>query len=117
MAQEQKARQTLRPWERLRKSSDFKECFRTGRRIRIPGLLIVMRPNNLPYRRIGLSVGRRLGKAVVRNRAKRIIRELFRKNKEKLPQGHDFVFIPQEDFLKIKWKEHVRHLSDAFSSS
>ena len=117
MAQEQNGRQTLRPCERLGKKSEFKECFRSGRRIRIPGLLIIMRPNNLPYRRIGLSVGRRFGKAVIRNRAKRIIRELFRRNKEKLPEGHDFVFIPQEDFLKIKWKEHVRHLRDAFSSS
>jgi len=109
--------ETLRPRERLKKSSDFKRCFRKGKRIKTPGLVIVHCPNGLEYRRMGLSVGRRVGGACVRNKIKRIIRELFRRNKTIFPQGRDYVFIPREDFLKIKWKEHIEHLQDAFSSS
>ena len=112
-----KERETFRPWERLKKSSEFKRCFRDGKRVKTPGLVVVYWPNGLNYRRIGLSVGRRVGGSCVRNRIKRIIRELYRRNKTIFPQGHDYIFIPREDFLKITWKEHIEHLRDAFSSS
>ncbi|OCC16378.1 Ribonuclease P protein component [Dissulfuribacter thermophilus] len=110
-------RQTLRPWERIRNSADFTRCFKAGKRKRLPGLTVVYAPNSRGYRRIGLSVGRRIGPAVKRNRVKRILREIFRRNKTIFPDGYDFVFVPREDFLEIKWEEHIRHLRDAFYSS
>ena len=112
-----RGRETLNPGERLKKKTDFDLCFKQGRRMRLPGLIIIMRPNDVGYSRIGLSVGRRSGNSVVRNRIKRRMRELFRRNKELFPRGHDFVFIPGDGFLKIKWHDHIRHLQDAFSVS
>jgi len=82
----------------------------------LPGMTIVYRPNRKGYRRLGLSVGRKIGPAVRRNRAKRILREIFRRNKDLFPEGYDFVFIPRKDFFDYRWKEHLQHLQDAFYS-
>lgn len=52
--------------------------------------LIAHRSDLLPSR-IGLSVPGRVGTNVKRNRIKRRIREAFRLNREKMPEGLDFV--------------------------
>lgn len=49
---------------------------------------------------MGISIGRSFGGAVKRNRAKRLIRELFRRNKDIFPQGRDIVFIPHKGWLR-----------------
>lgn len=45
--------------------------------------------------RLGLAVSKRVGNAVRRNRWKRCIREAFRRQREKLPAGLDFVVLPR----------------------
>ncbi len=62
----------------------------------------MLTPNDLSYSRLGLSVSRKVGNAVKRNRVKRLIRELFRKNKDKFPKGYDIVFIPRKGFSTLK---------------
>lgn len=57
-------------------------------------LVVYAHPNDLPYSRMGLVVGRKCGKAVVRNRIKRLLRESFRLECDKFPPGFDLVFIP-----------------------
>lgn len=49
--------------------------------------------NNLPYSRLAPIVGKKSGKAAKRNRIKRLIRVLYRVNKQKFPVGYDLVFI------------------------
>ena len=55
--------------------------------------LVLLRPNQLPQVRLGVTVTKKIGKAVIRNRIKRYVREFFRLNKHYLPQGHDLVVI------------------------
>ena len=63
----------------------------------------MFKDNDLPYSRIGISVGKRFGNAVQRNRAKRLCRELFRLNQYLLPTGVDIIFLPRKRLLDAKW--------------
>src|SRR5438309_686391 len=82
--------------ERLHKKSDFRRVFQEGRRFSVPGLTVwILRPHEEEARqkpRLGLAVPKAYGNAVARNRIKRLIREVFRHNKNKLPRGVDMVF-------------------------
>jgi len=89
-------RKTFSKSERIRKKSDF-ERFRTLRRettktSRGPFTLIRL-PNDLDITRIGIRVGRKIGKAHVRNRIKRLIREVYRQNKNAFPPSSDLLII------------------------
>lgn len=60
-----------------------------GRRWRHPLLSLGVRPNGLPYTRIGYAIGKRVGSAVVRNRVRRRLREVMRALP--LAPGYDLV--------------------------
>lgn len=103
---------------RLQQSSDFDKVYKKGRHYRGKyGKLIVFRgktrtdssakperfsdpdmsanistKSEMPVR-IGIVVPGKQGKATVRNRAKRQIREVFKRNLDKLPGNCDITFI------------------------
>jgi ribonuclease P protein component len=56
-------------------------------------LVVAILENDLPYRRLGLTVSSRVGNAVARNRVKRWLREIFRHHRNALPPGVDVVLI------------------------
>lgn len=78
---------------RLRDRADFKRLERKGRRRIGQFLIVIAHSNALDDSRIGLTVTRKVGNAVQRNRWKRRLREIFRRNKEYVPTGYDFVVI------------------------
>ena len=45
------------------------------------------------YRRLGITAKRKKKNAVIRNRCKRLIRELFRQNKERFAEHADIVVV------------------------
>jgi ribonuclease P protein component len=56
------------------------------------GLLMVYAcENDCDQPRLGVSIGKNCGSAVVRNRLKRLLREVFRQNREDIPAGFDYV--------------------------
>ncbi len=79
----------------IRKSAEFRAVY--GRKARASDqiLLVYARQNQFTHPRLGLSVSRKVGAAVLRNRWKRLIREAFRLNLARLPQGTDLVVIPK----------------------
>ncbi len=96
---------------RLRKKREFDLVFKEGRRVRLPGLTILFRPNPGGIARLGVSVSkRRLPKAVQRNRARRVARELFRRNRALFPPGFDYVFLIGPEFLAHPYGHHLRRL-------
>lgn len=54
---------------------------------------MVARPNSFDFPRLGTTVSRKVGNAVVRNRWKRRLREIFRRNRDAIPSGFDYVVI------------------------
>jgi ribonuclease P protein component len=88
-------RQGLARHERIRTRSEFKELFdKDTTKSYASGMYrILLRRNALPYSRLGVVVSKRLGGAVVRNRQKRLVREMFRRHKDEIPRGYDFIVI------------------------
>jgi len=85
---------------RLRKSSEFKEVFRKGRKIVTHTLVFHVLKTNLGGPRLGLAVSRKVGKAVRRNKVKRRIREVFRTRKQVFPASYDLVVYPRRGVLE-----------------
>ena len=81
---------------RIRKAAEFRAVYARKSRASDDLLLIYARENELGHPRLGLSVSRKVGGAVVRSRWKRLIREAFRLNVTRLPQGVDLVAIPKQ---------------------
>ncbi len=73
--------------DRLRKRREFEECYASG--VRVSGrhlqLFLLARPEER-HARIGIAVPRRAGNAVTRNRLRRQLREIFRRNRQRLLQ-------------------------------
>jgi len=46
--------------------------------------------------RLGITVTRKVGNAVVRNRIKRLVREIFRQHRQRLPSGLDIVWVAKQ---------------------
>ncbi len=80
---------------RIRKGDEFRAVY--GRKARASDrcLLVFACENEFGHPRLGLSVSRKVGNAVRRNRWKRLIREAFRLNLARLPEGVDLVVIPR----------------------
>lgn len=99
--------QTFGRRDRVRSVADFREVFRRRRSVRTRIFTVFWKPNDEGHPRLGLSVGRRLGGAPVRNRIKRIMREVFRINRDLAPEGIDLIIVPRDsmaarDFHQVK---------------
>jgi ribonuclease P protein component len=104
------------PWERLKKRREFLAVQGNGRKIHLAQLLVIVRPNP-GGRRIGITVSAKVGPAVERNRIKRLLREVWRRDRELLPQALDYVFIAKKnataatfDGLRVQFAELARRL-------
>ena len=85
-------RRSLTRSERLRAANDIRRLFRSARRIEAGGLKLLVERNGIPQTRMAVVVARGCG-AVRRNREKRLTREAYRTLKDRVPPGHDLVFL------------------------
>jgi ribonuclease P protein component len=74
------------PAHRLRHKPQFDLLYREGRRFSDNFFTLLIRKNELPHPRLGLSIAAKaVGNAVSRNRIKRVVRESFRLTRQQLP--------------------------------
>jgi len=93
--------------DRLHYRREFSAVFKKGRRYTSSGLVLwVYKDPEASARgpRLGLAITRETGNAVQRNRVKRLLREAFRLNKARLPQGVDLVFLSRTAFPKVRYQ-------------
>jgi ribonuclease P protein component len=76
---------------RLLRRSEFLRVQTSGRRVHTAHFIILVSPGQ--GSRLGVTVGRRVGCAVRRNRIKRVVREVFRRNRELFPANCDVVLV------------------------
>jgi ribonuclease P protein component len=107
---------TLRPRERLRKRQQFLKAFKRGIRKESRHFTCVLVENGLPWRRLGLTVGRRCGNAVARNRIKRLLREYFRRNKVDFPDSTDIVISARTGAAQLDFTALAQELGDLLRS-
>ena len=76
-----------------------------GKRHHTRHFVVIIKENGLGIARLGVTVSKKAGNAVKRNRVKRLIREFFRLNNSKIPQGYDIVVTAKKDasYLDL-WK-------------
>jgi len=86
-------RRSLTRDERLRAGRDIARLFRNGRKVDVGGLKLLHDRNGTAISRMAVVVARGCDGAVRRNREKRITREAYRSLKERIPLGHDLLFL------------------------
>lgn len=89
------ADERFRRYHHLRHQREFDRVFGRKTSAADGRIVVYAGPNDFAYCRLGLSVSRRVGGAVVRNRWKRLIREAFRLEQMRLPEGWDLIVIPR----------------------
>jgi ribonuclease P protein component len=77
---------------RIRRRREFLALGRVGERNQSAHFIVLTRPHD-GESRLGVTVSRKVGGAVVRNRIKRRVREVFRRDPERLMPRHDLVVI------------------------
>lgn len=91
--------------------AEFDWVFKDNERARTDTLLVLGRPNDLGYARLGMVITKRLlPRAVDRNRVRRCIREIFRLHRAEFP-ACDFVV---RLLAKPEAGEEIRNLAGAF---
>jgi ribonuclease P protein component len=97
---------SFRKYERIRHQSDFKRVYAQGKKIvSFSFVLYIDLDSQRQDRRLGITVSKKVGNAVNRNRCKRLVRELFRRNKEKFPPGSNVIVIVKRDMVGKRYAE------------
>lgn len=82
--------------QRLRRRREFLAVQRTGTKFHFAHLLAFVKPSQ-GGRRIGITASRKVGDAVRRNRIKRLLREIWRRDRNNLPVGYDIVLVAKRN--------------------
>jgi len=103
---------------RLTLKKDFDDIFNNGGKIISNGLVIRYRLNShVEEQRMSIIVSRKLGNAVKRNRIKRLLKEVFRLNKNKLKKGTDIIFIPTINLKMENYKQAEEKVLKAYKKA
>ncbi len=104
--------QRFRPADRVRRSSEYRRAQRFGERVHSRHFLFVVHPrqDGDERARLGLTVSRKVGGAVRRNRVKRLLREVFRRNRELFPKGCDVVVIAKRGAPALGYRDVLQEV-------
>lgn len=94
--------------EHITSADDFKRLYKQGRVYRDKYFIMYLgerdSADSQPYIKIGFTISKKVGKATVRNRLKRLLREIFRLNKNSLSKGLEIVFVARSEAAGLDYK-------------
>ena len=93
---------------RLRHTADIGRVRRQGRRWQHPLVVLFVAgqsPETPSASRFAFAVGRHIGKATRRNRVKRRLREIVRRNLDRIVPGYDCLFVARPDAAMASHQE------------
>jgi ribonuclease P protein component len=100
--------------ERILDRRDFLRAQGRGKKVTTAHLIGVTVPSRAKRRRVGLTVSSKVGNAVERNQVKRWLREIYRHEKERLPEEIDLVIIAKAGAPRAGyWRLHQEFLEIA----
>ncbi len=91
--------------DHILKHREFRELFRSGKRIHSDCFIAEHKKNIGKKSRLGLTVSKKVGGAVNRNRIKRVVREHFRLKRAKISGVWDINIIAKKKAGKTSSKE------------
>ena len=86
-----KANERLTKSDRILSRETFRRTYDQGTKYHAKYFTAFVISNQQELSRLGITVTRKTGKSVERNRSRRLVREVFRKNKWRVPPGIDIV--------------------------
>lgn len=88
---------------RLSNNCDFENVLKNGKLLKCKFFTLKILKNNLEYPRLGIRINKKIGNAVKRNKIKRMIKEIFRMNKNEFNENIDIVLIPYSNILSANF--------------
>jgi ribonuclease P protein component len=109
----QKQKESFLKKEHIIKRVDFLKRHPEDRVIHARGYRFIFKLSNLPYCRLGIVVTRKDGDAVYRNRVKRVLREVFRKNKNRIEPPMDLIVIRRRPAVFPTYEDALKQFNVA----
>lgn len=105
--------------ERLKHRSDISAFFNNSisvKRIYNSKYTVLLLENNRSYSRFAVTIKKNKTNSVGRNRAKRIVREIYRTQKDKIPAGYDYFIIVNrfDSYKQPSFDDYKRDLLKLF---
>jgi ribonuclease P protein component len=94
---------------RLRRRREFLAVQQDGRRRHTAHFVVIARPSAGPGARLGITASSRVGNAIVRNRVKRVVREVFRRRRQRLASA-DLVVIAKPGAENLSYAQAATEL-------
>ncbi len=82
---------------RLKTRSEYLEVQKNGRRLQTDRFLVLALARPGQPMRLGITVSRKVASAVGRTRIKRLVREAFRRGRDRWPEGWDVVIVARRE--------------------
>ena len=83
----------MKRFSSIKKNRDFQNIYDTGKSYANRQLVMYVSENFSEDTRIGISVSKKVGNIVVRHHMTRLLREVFRLNKQNIRRGLDIIVV------------------------
>lgn len=95
---------------RVRKRGEFRRIQSQGRKVHTKHFIVLVHPSLMETgdTRVGITVTKKIGNAVERNRTKRVLREVFRRNRDLFPPASDIVVIAKRGAPRLGFEDVLR---------